>query len=148
MNKPFELPDGVMWRAFDDRDRSWWCGDGKGSHPMGRGVPLDECASVSITYRLQHIETGEEWLVHDRWIPFHVREDKDDVLRGIAYQYTEGNFGCGCSRARFWADARGEDCDEDVACDQKWRITWPQWLAECDEEPHLRSEEPPPWRAA
>lgn len=148
MNKPFELPEGLMWREFDSNDRSWWCGNGKGSHPMGRGVPLEECATLAIAYRLRHIETGEERIIQDRWIPFHVSEDADEIIKGIAYQYTEGNFGCGCNRARFWADARDEDIPEDAECDQQWQITWPAWLAGCDEDPYLRVADVPPWRAA
>lgn len=149
MNKPFDLPEGLEWRELDEQDRSWWCGNGRGSYPMGRGIPLERCASFSITYTLRHVDTGEERVVNDRWIPFDITTDPDEELRGVSYQYTEGNFGCGCNRSIFWALAGGEaHPGDDVSCDQRFEIVSPRWLAELDEDPWLRSEDPPPWRAA
>jgi hypothetical protein len=60
-----------------------------------------------MAYRVEIIrnETGEKRLAE--------RSDEWDDL--ALYMWTDGNFGCDCNRAMFFADAGGEE-DCDIGC--------------------------------
>jgi len=142
MNAPFDLPDGLSWGELTDHDRRWLEGNGEGSIPMARGVPTAQHAHLDITMTLRRRSTGEERVYTDDWYPF-LPTTKDDLLRGVLFQWTEGNFSCNCNRALFWARTGGEPEPDDTTCDMGddgFDIVEPGWLAKAD-----RGEEPFEW---
>jgi hypothetical protein len=143
MNKPFDLPDGMSWRELSVSERSWLGCAGS------MGITQENAAAYDIEYRLRHRDTGEERLVKSGGIAHSVERGRDELMSGVAFYYTEGNLGCGCNRTTLWREAGNEPrlSDDESICDQKYDVVWPKWLARCDEDPYLRSEETPPWRA-
>lgn len=139
MIAPFELPEGLSWGALTDHDRRWLEGNGEGSIPMGRGVPTEQHAHLDIVMTLRRRSTGEARVYRTDWCPF-LPTTKDDLLRGVLFQWTEGNFSCNCNRSIFWAEAGGEPAPDETPCDigdDRFEIVAPEWLARAD-----RGEEP------
>ena len=42
---------------------------------------------------------------------------------GPEYQFTEGNYSCGCSRQLFFARVGGEDVSDELSCNADWKVT-------------------------
>jgi hypothetical protein len=125
--QPWPLPEGMEWREVDDSDRDWWF--------RTRRTSADECAAVTLKYRLKHHETGEEREIVERWIPFVSTTDRDEEIGHIVYALTQGSPGCGCNRRLAWARAKDEEEPDDPSCDAVHSISWPPWLAEADDAP-------------
>lgn len=126
MLKPFELPDGLAWTdPTEDQIR----------YAARRGISRDNVATLSITITLRRASDGVERTYTDHWYPFDpAREGRDEMLRGMHYQWLDGNFGCGCNRKVFFARAGDEDDPEDPSCDnagdERIAIVAPGWLTD------------------
>lgn len=121
MLKPFDLPEGVTWRDLTDDDRRWLASTSK--------ADSEKCAAIHIHITLRHPDGRTRICIED-WYPFLVeRETVDGLREHIKYQWSDGNFGCDCNRARFFARA-GNEPEPESGCGDAYRIVAPAWLAE------------------
>ena len=151
----FELPEGFAWRDVREDDVSWLA-----QHRHQGGV----IGVITKRITLLDPRTGEEREVFDDNCGSSVwereflgtvfgkepdfptsRRDADEIIGGIVFHWTEGNFGCGCNRTIFWHKAGGEPVPDEHPCDAPYRISRPEWLAAYDKEPWIG--EPRPWKA-
>jgi hypothetical protein len=129
MHQPFPLPEGLALRELTEDDKRW----------LGARNDYAKFAALSITVTIRHPD-GRERQYTDGWYPFDPFKNPrdlsrygskiealDGLLEGILFQWTEGNYGCDCNRARFFARAAEED-DPDVPCGDTYRVVSPAWL--------------------
>lgn len=121
MRTPFELPEGVTWRDLTDDDRQWLAATSK--------TDPEQCAAIHIHITLRHPD-GRERDYIDGWFPFRAEAETAQGLRsGIKFQWTDGNFGCDCNRALFFARA-GKEPDPEIKCGHTYRVVAPRWLTD------------------
>lgn len=110
---------------------------------VGPGAPLASLLSgepllVGFDAEVQYLEVGDgwpEWPLDPAAVRVWIRRASDGLVRvylddswkdpdadAVRWQWSEGNYGCDCNRALFFARAGGEP-DPDVECsDGRYRV--------------------------
>lgn len=121
-----ELPEGVEWRELTDSNRRW----------LGAPTKPDqsEPVGIRISVRIRRNSDGVVRTYVDEWIPFRLEDHSiDDVVGSVIFQWSsDGNSGCDCNRATYFARAAGElhELDEFGCSDGKYSVVYPAWLAD------------------
>lgn len=125
MSELFELPEGLSWKDIDAGDISWL------RSFSNTPEDLSGYRNLNIEFDLKRESDGLVRRCKEDWYPF-LPVSLEDLLEGLTFQYTDGNYGCGCNRSIFFAEAGEEPRPEPRPCETKFTIVWPEWLSKAD----------------